>query len=362
MKIKAAVCYEPNDPYVIETVDLEAEPKADEVLVRNVSASMCLTDEAGRAGYVATLPIVLGHEGSGIIEKVGSNIKHLAPGDHVVLGRTYCGECRSCKMGHFSNCELIPGIMGEGKMLDGTTRISKDGKPINSFYGMAGFSEYSVCHHHVVTKVDEDVDLKMLSPLACGIITGAGTVINYLKPQAHESIVVVGCGSVGISAIMGAKIAGCKNIIGVEIIPEKAEKAKEFGATHVICNEGNVDFADQVREITGYGVEYFVDTTGDQTVIDNGFKALARMGTMVMLAIAPEMKVSPIDMVIGGLNVAGVSAGYAKTQDFIPEMVRYHKEGRFPFEKMITYYPFEEINQAVEDLHAGKIVKAVLTF
>jgi len=362
MKMKAAVVHEAGQPYQIETVDL-AEPKEDEVLVKNVSAGVCMTDESCRSGYIGVRPIVLGHEGAGIIEKVGANVKDLKPGDHVVLCKAYCGECRCCKMEGYGHCMRIPDITSNGKMMDGTTRITQNGKTIYSFYGMAGFAEYSVCHKHAVTKVDKEVDLKALSPIGCGIMTGAGTVLKYLKPKAHESIVITGCGSVGTSALMAAKIAGCKNIFAVDIAPEKLDRAKGFGATHTINSKETPNFEEQILEITGYGAEYFIDTCGVQSVIDSGFKALARLGTVVPLAVKKEITVPLLTMVIGGITVAGVAASHAwSKQDFIPELIQYYKEGKFPFDKLNTYYAFEDINKALEDVKGGHTIKAVVTF
>ncbi|MCL2122423.1 MAG: alcohol dehydrogenase catalytic domain-containing protein, partial [Clostridiales bacterium] len=214
MKIKAAIIYKPNDPYVIDDVDLD-KPKAGEALVRVVACGYCNSDHAVAHGeFKAEYPIVLGHEGCGIVEEVGEGVKDFKPGDRVCMSYSYCGECYACITGRPYQCEANWRLNFGGRAYDGTARLTKDGKDLESFFNQSAFATYSVTHQNNLVHVPEEIDLRLVGPLGCGIQTGAGAVLNVLKPEAGSSIIVVGLGGVGMSGLMAAKACGCSTIIG----------------------------------------------------------------------------------------------------------------------------------------------------
>jgi aryl-alcohol dehydrogenase len=358
MKAKAAVLHETGKALQIEFVDI-AEPKENEVLVKIVATGICHSDEAGRMGY-AKIPAILGHEGSGIVEQVGGNVTSIKKGDHVVLALATCGECRYCAAEQPFSCIEQRKLNFGGTMRDGTYRITQDGEGINNYFGQSSFATYAVVDIHSVIKVDKDVDLSILGPLGCGFETGAGTVLGYLNAKPGTSIAVFGCGSVGFAAILAAKIAGCKNIIAVGGTPDKLKLALEMGATHIINRKETPDIVSEIRQITGDGVEYSIDTTAQPDIIMTGIKSMAAMGTMVLLGLGPDITFNPSLIMGRSQAVAATSIGCVNPQDFIPKMISYYKEGRFPFDKLITFYELEDIEKAFHDSEKGLVVKPVI--
>ena len=230
MRINAMVVHEQNGPYLLEEVDLD-DPKDDEVLIKNYASGICHTDEFGRSqGVPIPLPLVLGHEGAGVVERVGKNVTDLKPGDHVGVTYAFDGTCPACQHHEPYYCENFNQINFGGVAPDGTTRLHQNGQDVSMFFGQSSFATYSVVNAQSVAKVDDDVDLAYVAPLGCGVQTGAGAVINVAKAGAEDSVAVFGCGAVGMSAIMGAAIAGCKNIIAVGGNEKSLELARELGA------------------------------------------------------------------------------------------------------------------------------------
>lgn len=359
MKIKAAVTHGQGQEFKIEEVELSG-PKANEVLVKIVAAGVCHTDAVARDAAIAPLPAVLGHEGSGIVEKVGEAVTTLAPGDHVVLSFAHCGHCENCLTGHPSVCESLNDLNFGGKADDNTHRLSQGEQHLSTFFGQSSFGTYAIAHERNVVKVDKDVDLSLLGPLGCGIQTGSGTVLNRLRPKFGSAIAVFGAGGVGLSAIMGAKIAGCKHIIAVDIHENRLELAKELGATHAL-NGSKVDVVAEIKEITNGGTHYAVETTGVPPVVHQSMQSLRPLGTCAIVGVTPEMNIDVHNEIMSeGKTMMGVIEGDAVPRVFIPQLVEYYKAGLFPFDKLVKFYDFEQINEAFEDSKNGSAIKPIL--
>ena len=359
MKIKAAVTHDLGQDFVIEEVEL-SEPKSNEVLIKIVATGVCHTDAVARDLGLSPFPAVLGHEGSGIVEKIGSNVKNIQSGDHVVLSYASCGHCENCLTAHPSACLKFNALNFDGLMEDGTHRIHQNDKALSTFFGQSSFGTFAIAHERNVVKVDKDVDLALLGPLGCGIQTGSGTVLIKLKPDFGSSIAIYGAGAVGLSAVMGAKIAGCKNIIAVDIHESRLALAIELGATHVL-NSRDVDVVKEIKAITNGGTHYAVETTGVPVVVKQSVHALRPLGQCAIVGVTPEITFDVhTDIMAEGKAIVGVIEGDTVSQLFIPQLIEYYKKGQFPFDKLVKFYDFDEINQAFEDSKSGETIKPIL--
>lgn len=360
MKIQAAIVRREGAPFEIEELDL-AEPRAGELQVKIVACGVCHTDDKARGGYFTPFPAVLGHEGAGIVEKVGAGVTGFEVGDHVVLSYPYCCECDNCRKGKPYYCYRSTELSFFGKFKDGHTPLRQNGSPVNSFFGQSSFATHAVVPVANAIKVDPDVDLKLLAPLGCGIQTGAGAIINALRPGKEDSVVIFGTGTVGLSAIMGAAAVGCRQIIAVDIIDARLEIAKEYGATDAINSKAVQDVAAAVKELTdGKGADYALDTTGVEVCTLAALKSLHTGGKGACVAASKRLTFDPAPSYLIGRSWAYLIEGEAVPQEFIPQMIAWYKEGRFPIDRMISYYPFEKINEAFEDTRRGLATKAVL--
>jgi aryl-alcohol dehydrogenase len=364
MKTRAAVLRETSAPFSIEELELDSL-RSDEVLVRIAGAGVCHTDLICRDQvYPVPLPCVLGHEGSGIVEEVGTEVSHLKKGDAVVLSYRSCGECINCNRAEPSHCINIFPCNFSCVRSDGSTTLSRDGKPVHGcFFGQSSFSEYAIAHESNAVKVPDDthVPLEMLGPLGCGIQTGAGAVMNSLKPAANSSLIVFGCGSVGIASIMAAKIVGCSMIIAVDPKAERRQVAEQFGATHSI-DPTQQNPVETCHEVTTYGADYSLECTGLASVFRQSVDALAVNGTCGLIGAAPPGTEVTLDMnsIMFGRTVKGIIEGDSIPQNFIPELIRLYQQGQFPLDKLITLYALDDIETAVSDMENGKTLKAVL--
>ncbi|MDQ7993538.1 MAG: NAD(P)-dependent alcohol dehydrogenase [Propionicimonas sp.] len=364
LRVTAAVAREHGQSLLVEELDLD-EVRPNEVRVRIVSAGVCNTDAHVIAGMMPTpLPAVLGHEGAGIVEAVGSGVRSVSVGDHVVLAAAYCGVCRRCRAGEMAYCENLFAEDFGGRRRDGSTSLSKDGQQVSShFFGQSSFATYANVVEESVVRVDPDVPLEHLGPLGCGINTGAGTVLNELRPPAGSSLVVFGTGAVGAAAIMAAVVAGCTTIIAVDIVDSRLELARELGATHTINSQG-ADIVAELKAITaGDGVNYAIDTTARPELLRAAADALAVRGTLVLVGAAPSGREVPFeigDSLIKGWTFKTVVQGSSVPQVFIPHLIDLWRAGRFPFEKLIGEYSLDQINTAFEDSRAGTTVKPVI--
>ncbi|QGQ45997.1 NAD(P)-dependent alcohol dehydrogenase [Metabacillus sediminilitoris] len=363
MQIKAAVTNSKSEDFKIETIQLD-EPKAGEVLIRLVASGVCHTDMVAQdQEYPVPLPAVLGHEGSGVVEKVGVGVTTLEPGDHVVMGFAHCGKCNQCLSGHPFVCERFFELNFVGKMEDGSCRHHNHAnEDLSIFFGQSSFGTYTVVNERNVVKVDKDVDLALLGPLGCGIQTGSGSVLNRLKPESGSSIVVFGAGAVGLSALMAAKAIGCGTIIAVDVHDNRLELAKELGATHTI-NGRNVNVPEEVKKIIAGGANYAVETAGVPGILRQAVDSLGIRGVVCQIGAPPlgtDEKIDVNDLLLANKTITGVVEGDSIPRIFIPQLISLYKEGKFPFDKLVKFYNFEDINQAVADSKNGSTIKPII--
>jgi aryl-alcohol dehydrogenase len=362
MKIKAAVVREAAGPFIFEEIELE-DPRADEVLVKIVSTGLCHTDLVARMQYLPIpLPGVFGHEGAGIVEKVGSQVTKVKPGDHVATSFLSCGSCDSCKKGIPAWCPDFKRLNFGGRRADGSTTMKKGDETIyGSFFGQSTFATYSLVSERSVVKVPSDVPLEILSPMGCGIQTGAGGVINSLSPKPGSSIAVFGIGSVGLSAIMAASVCGCTQIIGVDVVENRLQLAKDFGVTHTI-DSGKTDAVEEIRKITGGGIAYTLECTGIPAVLRQAVDCLMMGGVCGLIGVAPAGAEVSLEMqhLLDGRTVKGIVEGDCIPEIFIPQLIDLYKQGKFPFDRLIKFYSLDLINEAAEDSETGQTLKAVL--
>ncbi|AMC92764.1 aryl-alcohol dehydrogenase [Erysipelothrix larvae] len=362
MRVKAAVTWDAGAPFVLEDVELD-QPKATEVLVEVVATGVCATDAGAAGGHMGVpFPIVLGHEASGIVKEVGEAVTYVKPGDHVVVACCLCGTCDNCLTGKPGSCEHIPRLNFGGAMEDGTKRLSKDGHEISTFFGQSTFATYAVTNEKNLIKVDKSLDLELLGPLGCGIVTGSATVLEGLKPKSGSTIAIYGCGAVGLSAVMAAKISGCLKIIAVDINDDRLKLAKELGATDVINSKAQ-DITEMVRSLTdGKGVHYGVDATGNSMVAKSALAALTNQGELCLIGAGyQEIGIDlNTEFLFGTKKLSGYIAGLVSSKYIVPRLIEYYKQGQFPFDKLVTFYDFEDINQAFEDSKTGITIKPIL--
>ena len=366
MEIRAAVVFEKSGEFKIEQLEL-CEPNDDEVLVRIAGSGICHTDIAGQQQYLPipperAFPAVFGHEEAGIVETVGARVTKVKPGDHVALSWDRCGACPACKSGNEPYCNDLFLYNFNGARPDGTTTLRKGDQVIyGSFFCQSSLANFALANERNIVKVREDVPIEILGPLGCGIRTGAGAVMNTLRPSPGASIAIFGVGPVGMSAVLAAVVCGCTTIIAVDVISGRLEKAKAFGATHTV-NANETDSVEAIRDITGGGAEFTLECVGNPAVLRQAVDALPRLGGCGLLGGGPPGTEVGLDMdlIMNGRTVRGILAGDSISDLFIPRLLDLYSQGRFPFDRMITFYPFEEINQAVEDMEKGLIIKPVL--
>ncbi|MGY3749870.1 NAD(P)-dependent alcohol dehydrogenase [Vagococcus acidifermentans] len=364
MKIKAAVVKAPGDDYRIETVELQ-ELQDTDILVKIVASGICRSDYSERNGAVVPFPNILGHEGSGIVEKIGRSVTTVQPGDHVILSYGYCDKCKKCNEGHPSSCYHWMDINNSGVNPRGEHVFKdEDGKEINNFFNQSAFATYSITNEANIVKVDKDIDLRILGPLGCGLGTGSGVVMEVLNPKPGSSMAIFGTGAVGFAALMAAKIVGCSTIIALDINAERLNKAKELGATHVInSQEHSETLVDEIKELTGgVGVDYAIDTSGVIPVMQQALAVVSNGGTFVPLAVTKkEFEVNTFfNLVFGNKKMVGCLIGDTIPKYHLPRLIDFYKKGQFPFDQFIKFYDFEDIVQAEADSVSGKTLKSVL--
>jgi aryl-alcohol dehydrogenase len=348
--IRAAVLRRPGQPLKIERLEME-EHRADEVLVRLVASGICHTDidfcECGGSG-----PVVLGHEGSGVLERIGKAVKGFKPGDHVVLSFQSCGQCRSCRNGQPADCQRFWEANFGFARLDGTNALR--GGVRGHFFGQSSFATHTLATVRNLVKVPRTLLLELLAPLGCGLQTGAGTVMNSLAVRAGSSVAVFGTGSVGLAAVMAARVVKAKTIIAVDINDRRLKLARELGATHSINNRRG-GLAGSIKTITGSGVDYVVESTADHEMEGLVVDVLNPGGKGALLSGA-----SAPGKLAGEREVLSVIQGDAVPQEFIPKLIQLYQRGLFPFDRLVKFYDFAKINRAIADSKDGTTVKPVL--
>ncbi|MGY4816020.1 NAD(P)-dependent alcohol dehydrogenase [Pseudomonas chlororaphis subsp. piscium] len=350
--------------FTLEPARLRA-PRNDEVLVRMIATGMCHTDLIIRDQYYPVpLPAVLGHEGAGIVEAIGPQVGSLAVGDHVVLTYGSCGHCSPCNQGLTSYCVDFYELNFGDSTGDGSSAITdRNGLPLHDrFFHQSSFATHALSRENNTIKVPRDAPLELLGPLGCGIQTGAGAVINSLKVTPGSAFLSLGAGAVGMSAILAARLVGATCIIAVDRMPERLELAREIGATHAV-NSQEPGWVDQIKAITQGGADFALESTGQPAILTQGVSALAAMGVLGVVGASPQgtmAMLDPNDLMIKGKSIRGICEGDSQPWKLIPDLVTLHMQGRFAFDRLVKFYPFNEINQAAADSEAGKTLKPIL--
>ena len=354
--MKAAVMHERGKALVVEDVDLEA-PRAGDVAVRLVATGICHSDLNGlRGSRPLPTPMVLGHEGAGVVEAVGAGVTAAAVGDHVILsaiGR--CGRCAACIAGRPWMCAAWGASIFSGRLLDGSTRLSLRGTPVYHWFAQSSFAEHAVVPEGSVVKVRKDVALDKAALLACGVSTGLGAVFNAAKVAVGESVAVIGCGGVGVAAIVGADLAHASPIVAVDIADDKLEYARSLGATHTV-NATREDPIARVRELTGGGPDHAFECVGNARTLEQLIEIVPPGGSGYVVGAAPPGTKFPFltDGFIRNKHVHGVMQGNVRPTVDIPRYLELYARGRLPLDRMVTRtYPLDSVNEALHDLETG---------
>jgi aryl-alcohol dehydrogenase len=337
----------------IETLELEG-PRPDEVLVRLAATGICHTDLSFMEGWSGP-PVVLGHEGAGVVLEAGQDLKAVRPGDHVVLSYQSCGRCGPCRQGRPTACQHFWELnFGFGR-LDDSNALAASGVR-GHFFGQSSFATHCLASERNLVKVSPDLPLELLAPLGCGLQTGAGTVLNSLKVPPGASLAVFGTGAVGLAAVMAAQLTGADPVIGVDLNAARLKLALTLGATRVIDSRRE-EVISEIKTITGGGVDYVLETTGDPKMHQLGVEILNPRGTLALIAHPGGGGPLP-----GGRRALGIIQGDAVPQTFIPRLIALHQAGQFPYERLLKYYDFAQIHRAVAEARRGEAIKPVLRF
>ena len=362
MDIEAAVVRTPGGPLEIERMTLEA-PREDEVVVRIAGVGICHTDLVCRDQYFPVpLPCVFGHEGSGIVEAVGGAVTRVQPGDHVVLSFSNCQSCPSCIAGKPGYCHQLYQRNFLGTRPDGSSAWSRNGESIHGhFFAQSSFGTYALAAERNTVKVDRDVPLWLLGPLGCGVQTGAGAVMNALRPQAGTAIAIFGAGTVGLSAVMAAVLCGCAIVIAVDPLAARRELALKLGATHAIDPMAD-DPVKAIRSITGSGVLHSLECTGLPNVVRQAVESLTLTGTCGVMGVSRLGTELQLDMnsILFGRGLRGIIEGDSVPQEFIPRLIDLYRRGRFPFDSLVSEFKFADIQHAISESENGGVIKAIL--
>ena len=361
MKIHAAVSRTNLSAPQIEEVELD-EPRANEVRVRTVASGICHTDLSCHYGHgvPVPLPIVLGHEGAGIVESTGVGVRALHPGDHVVLSGASCGLCPSCRAARPTYCRDAMKLSFGGMRADGSSPLSQAGTRIAApFFAQSSFATYVNTPESTAVKVPSNVPLHLLGPLGCGLITGAGAMLEALKVVPGQSVVIFGVGSVGLAAVMAARIAGAASVVAVDVSAPRLQLARELGATESVPSDEGTAAA--LREIQPHGFTYSFNTTHSPAVYTLATACLAHEGTAgIVTRPQGEWTLNVAQLLAGGRKLQGILGGSANPQLFIPLLIDYWRQGRFAFDRLITEFAFSDLHRAWQAARDGEVIKPVL--
>jgi len=358
----AAVVHKPHGEFTFEEIELD-DLRPDEILVRNEACGICHTDFV--AQDIMPLPGVLGHEGAGIVEAVGAGVSGISLGDRIIASYPSCGTCQGCSAGQPFHCDSHIPLGFEGTRLDKSHTIKLNGQAISgAFFQQSSFSTHSIVVERNVVPIKEDHRAEMLAAIPCGVQTGAGAVLNSFQLGPQESIAIFGAGTVGLSAVMAAKLSGAFPIIAIDIVESRLALALDLGATHVI-NAKAGEVTRRIKDIVAAGVSYTLETSGNEQALNDAIAAIATGGDCGMV-IAPHFgqkyPFSPTEVFKRAANLRGIIQGSSVPATFLPKLLELNKQGRFPFERLIKTYDFSDINQAVSETKAGIAIKPVLTF
>ncbi|KAK3306174.1 chaperonin 10-like protein [Chaetomium strumarium] len=377
LKTEALVVNKPGGEFEMTPIVIQ-DLRPDELLVEMRYSGVCHTDfylQEGSLGALLEFPAIAGHEGAGIIRAIGSQVtdKSLQVGDPVLLSFTACGECGHCvKDRNFSRCSAFPALNLTATPRPDRSSPAKlllDGQPVRSqFFGQSSFSRFSAVRENCVVKCPYPDDMALYAPMGCGYQTGAGTILNVLKPKPDQTVAVFGAGSVGFAAIMAAASIPVKQIIAIDIVEQKLALAKELGATQTINSSklqgGGVVAA--IKSVTGgQGVDFAVDTTGVAAVIEKMLMCLSFGGTAASVGAPPReanINVNPGAFFAGMNKWVTVSEGDSHPPEFIPQLIDLHRQGKFPVDRISKVYPVAGLKKAVSDMHAGTVIKPIIEF
>jgi aryl-alcohol dehydrogenase len=365
MQTIAALAHAPHTDFTLQAVELK-EPGAGQVLVRIAGVGLCHTDLIARDQFIPIpLPAVLGHEGAGVVEAIGDSVTKVKPGDHVVLGFASCGHCARCAENLPSYCRDFPVLNYAGTLPDGTSPVSVAGHPVSaSFFGQSSFAAHAIANERNVVLIEaDDVPLEILGPLGCGFQTGAGGVMRSLACPEGSSIAIFGGGPVGLAAVMGAAVQGCSTIILVEPFAARRDLGSELGATHGIDPQAG-DVGAAIRAILPEGVDFAFETSGREAVVETALASLTSHGLLGLVGVPPtpesSLSINLAALITYGHRIHGIIEGDSDLDGFIPELVQLHREGRFPFDRLVRKFPLSQINEAIAAQASGECVKAVL--
>lgn len=374
---KAIVCHDThsNGGWKMEEVKVR-KPREGELLVEMVASGVCHTDALfgdlpDGAGPLAFYPRVLGHEGSGFVKEVGPGVTVARPGDPVLLSFAFCGKCELCKDSHQSHCPDF-NLLNFGGPYRVFGLVSKSGEPEigGSFFGQSSFAKLSIVRECSVINAKELVqdkkELQLFAPLGCGIQTGSGTVVNCAQATPKDIILVMGLGGVGLSAVMGAKVQDCRKIIGLDRVESRLKLARELGATDVIDGSklGDKSLVDAVKEMTsGLGPTITVDTTGVPALIKAGLESTRNCGKYIQVGSSPfdfKLEISLFQHMVSGKQIIGAIEGQAYPPEYVPRMIKWYREGKFPIDRMVKFMKADDFEQALKEMHDGLTIKPVL--
>jgi len=367
VKIRAAVLEEFAQPLVVQELDL-AEPKAGEALVRLVACGVCHTDlyTASGADPTGYAPCVLGHEGAGVVQRVGADVTSLVPGDHVVtLFAPECGQCIHCRSGRTNRCLAVRDQQGLGYLQDGTTRLSRGGEPVRHFMGTSTFAEYAVMPEIALAKVSPEAPLEGCAPFACGLATGIGAALYTAVVEEGSTCAVFGCGLVGLGAVIGARLSGADRIIAVDLSEERLATARHHGATDT--RVAGDDVVDWIRSETGgFGADYTFEATGNVSVMRQAVEAAREAwGLATMIGVAGKGETLDIvpRLLITGRRVTGSSFGGVKGRTQVPQLVDRWLAGEIDVESLLSHrLTLDEVNRGFELMEAQDGIRSVIVF
>jgi len=363
MRITAAVLEERDAPFRVEEVEID-DPRAGEVRVRVVAAGVCHTDGLAQHGDIPfPAPGVLGHEGAGIVEAVGEGVASVAEGDHVVLGWPWCGVCRNCLDGQPRYCLNLAQLLAGGGRPDGSTALRRpDGSSLHShFFGQSSFATHAIVRANSLVVAPSETPIELLGPLACGIGTGAGAVFNALRPPVGSSIVIYGVGSVGLAAVMAARCSGTTRIVAVDRHAHRLALARELGATGAI-DATETDPVAAAHELLGGPADFSLECTGVVSVVRQAVDSVGMLGTCGLIGGAPAEAEITLDhfTTLWGKRVVGILGGEGRSQTLISSLIELNRQGRFPYERLVSTFPLEQVNEALAASYAGDVLKPVL--
>nr|WP_310622163.1 S-(hydroxymethyl)glutathione dehydrogenase/class III alcohol dehydrogenase [Pseudovibrio sp. M1P-2-3] len=369
MQCKAAIAWKAGAPLSIETVEV-MPPQAGEVRIKIMASGVCHTDAFTLSGDdpEGIFPAILGHEGGGIVESVGEGVTSVSVGDHVIpLYTPECGECKFCKSGKTNLCQKIRETQGKGLMPDGTTRFSCEGKPIYHYMGCSTFSEYTVLPEIAVAKVNPEAPLEEVCLLGCGVTTGMGAVLNTAKVEKGDTVAVFGLGGIGLSAVIGAVMAGASRILAIDINESKFDLARKLGATDCINpQKHDKPIQDVIVELTEGGVDYSFECIGNVNVMRSALECCHKgWGESVIIGVAgsgQEISTRPFQLVTGRVW-RGTAFGGVRGRSELPGYVEDYLAGKFKLDDFITHtMPLDGINSAFDLMHEGKSIRSVIHF